>query len=130
MTSDIIICVDDERSILEGLNQQLNRAFGDSFLFEFAQSGEEALELIEELNKEGMRIAFLVTDQMMTGMNGNELIKKVETVSPQTKCILLTGYAESEIIEGLSNSNLLGCLPKPWESASLIALIQSGIGHS
>jgi YesN/AraC family two-component response regulator len=88
---EIIICVDDEKSILDGLQQQLSRAFGDRFILEFAQSGQEALDLVEELKGEGMSVPFLITDQMMPGMNGHEVIRKMAIVSPSTKCILLTG---------------------------------------
>lgn len=123
---EIIICVDDEKSILEGLQQQLSRAFGDQFILEFAQSGEEALELIEELRQEDMSVAFVITDQMMPGMNGNEIIKQIAKASPMTKCILLTGYTDTEVIDSLNASNLIGCLNKPWDRDELIETIRSG----
>ena len=122
---EIIICVDDEKSILEGLQQQLSRAFGDQFILEFAQSGEEALELIEELHHEDMSVAFVITDQMMSGMNGNELIKHIATASPMTKCILLTGYTDTKVIDNLKEANLVGCLNKPWDRDELIETIRS-----
>ena len=88
-TTELIICVDDEKTILDGLQQQLSRAFGDEFILEFAQSGQEVLDLVEELQHEGMKVAFLITDQMMPGMNGHEVIRKMAVISPLTKCILL-----------------------------------------
>ena len=41
-----IICVDDEKSILSGLEQQIHREFNGQFIVEFAQSGEEAIGII------------------------------------------------------------------------------------
>ena len=125
MHDQVIICVDDEKGILEGLNQQLNRTFSEKFILEFAQSGPEALELFSELKAEGLEIPFLITDQMMPGMKGSELILEVEKLSPNTKCILLTGYTAAEIIDNLPKSNLLGCLSKPWEGESLVDMIRS-----
>jgi YesN/AraC family two-component response regulator len=124
--NEFIICVDDEISILNGLNQQLSRAFGQRFMFEFAQSGEEAIELLQELLSDDVKIPVLITDQMMPGMSGSELIAAIATISPETKCILLSGYTESEILQNLPKTNLLGCLPKPWEGGVLIDLIRSG----
>jgi YesN/AraC family two-component response regulator len=122
---EIIICVDDEKSILDGLQQQLSRAFGDRYILEFAQSGQEALDLVEELKGEGMSVPFLITDQMMPGMNGHEVIQKMAVISPLTKCILLTGYTDTHIIENLKEYNLLACLNKPWEREELIETIKS-----
>jgi adenylate cyclase len=125
MIKKVIICVDDEKGILDGLVQQLSRNFSENFLLEFAQSGSEAIELIEELMFENFQISLLITDQMMPGMSGSELISVVQEISPNTKCILLTGYIQSEIIKDLPQQNLLGCMPKPWERDSLIELIRS-----
>lgn len=127
MTNDIIICVDDEISILNGLNQQLGRAFGELFMFEFAQSGTEALELLQELKLDGCNIPFIITDQMMPGMSGSELINQIATISPETKCILLTGYTDSEILENLPKKYLLGSVQKPWEGNTLIDLIKQSM---
>ena len=52
-----IICVDDEEGILTALKQQLSARFGDECQIEVAQSGQDALELIEELNREGEPLA-------------------------------------------------------------------------
>ena len=43
----VILCVDDEKIVLDSLKSQLKKEFGD-FDLEIAESGEEALEIIEE----------------------------------------------------------------------------------
>ena len=122
---EIILCVDDEKAILDGLQQQLSRAFGDQYILEFAQSGQEALELVEELQHEGMAVVYIITDQMMPGMNGHEVIQKMATISSLTKCILLTGYTDTQIIDNLNESNLIACLNKPWDRDELIDSIRT-----
>jgi CheY-like chemotaxis protein len=42
-----ILVVDDEPMVLEGLAEELQRNFGQDYQIEAAQSGEEALELID-----------------------------------------------------------------------------------
>ena len=49
MSKLVILCVDDEKSILDSLQIELEAALGDNYLIETAQSGQEALEVISEL---------------------------------------------------------------------------------
>lgn len=122
-----IICIDDERSILTALQQQIMRAFSDTYTLEFAESGEEAVEIIEDLVSNNIRIAAIITDEMMPGMKGHELIEYVAKISADTPCILLTGYAQSEVMTQISSSNMANCVSKPWDSNELIALIEKSI---
>ena len=57
-----ILVVDDEPMLLEGLAEELQRNFGQDYQIEAAQSGEEALELLEELQAEGIETAVVVSD--------------------------------------------------------------------
>lgn len=123
MSTKAIICVDDERSILVGLQQQINQEFGDTFLLEFAQNGDEALEIVESLQQENIDIPLLFTDQMMPGMRGHELINHMHSISPTTKCILLSGYADNDILNDLKNSGFVRIIHKPWEKTEIIGLV-------
>jgi DNA-binding NtrC family response regulator len=122
-----IICVDDEQSILMALQQQIMRAFSDDYILEFAESGEEAMEIMNAFISEGTNIAAVITDEMMPGMKGHELIEKIASLSPNTPCILLTGYAQSEVMNHITGSNLAHCVSKPWDSKELIELISTSI---
>lgn len=122
-----IICIDDERSILNALQQQMMREFEDTFILEFAESAEEALEIISDLQHQNIELALVVTDEMMPGMKGHELIAKISELSNNTPCILLTGYAESEIINSISSSNLAKCISKPWETVELVSTIHEAL---
>jgi len=44
-----ILCIDDERIVLESLRGQLWKHFGNGYQYEFAESAEEGYEIIEEL---------------------------------------------------------------------------------
>ena len=43
-----ILLVDDEPMVLEGLAEELQRNFGQDYQIEAAESGEEALEILQE----------------------------------------------------------------------------------
>ncbi|MFM7234188.1 MAG: response regulator [Flavobacteriales bacterium] len=115
-----IVCVDDEPSILRALQQQIMRTMEDSFQLEFAESGEEALEVIGEMRDRNIDLALLITDEMMPGMKGHTLIERILTQSSSTPCILLTGYAQSEIINQITATYPITCMSKPWDAEELI----------
>jgi YesN/AraC family two-component response regulator len=124
MSTKSILCVDDERSILVGLEHQIRQEFHDTFLLEFAESGAEALEVIDSFKDESIELTLLITDQMMPGMRGDELIKKVLSLSPQTKCILLSGYTDHETMNDLRQIPSIRVVYKPWEKTEIISLVK------
>lgn len=122
-----IICVDDERSILAALQQQMMREYANDYILEFAESGEEALELCEDFIARAIPIALVLTDEMMPGIKGHELIATLAEKSPNTTCILLTGYADSEVINSITAANLARCLAKPWDNHELFGTIDKAL---
>ena len=49
-----ILSVDDERIILDSIKIQIEKNFNNQYLFEYAESAEEALEVIDDLVAEGI----------------------------------------------------------------------------
>lgn len=128
MSKTAIVCVDDEVMVLSSLEIELRAAFGEAFLYEFAESGEEALELIEELRDEGVAIVAIVSDWLMPGMKGDELLIEVHNKFPEISSIMLTGQADSQAIEKAKQYAALShCLYKPWKSPELISAINSAL---
>ena len=128
MSKGFIICVDDERIILNGLQSQLGRHFGTDFSIEFAESGEEALDLINELIKLGNEIVVVVSDQLMPGIKGHQLLKEVHVKSPASYNILLTGQSDIEAVaDAVNHANLYRYITKPWEGNDLVMTIKEAI---
>ena len=77
-----ILCVDDEEGILSALRQQLGARFGDEVEIEVASSGNDALELMDELQREAARMTFYAweEDGRLTGVVGYEPIRDVTLV--------------------------------------------------
>lgn len=128
MSKPAIICVDDEPTVLESLKIELKRALGDTCLIETAESGEEALELFEELQTDQYEIALVFADQMMSGMQGDELLKQIHTLSPQTLNIMLTGHADLETLStAIRTAQLYRHIAKPWQSEDLQSIVLEAI---
>lgn len=62
MATKAIFCVDDEETILESLREQLKRSFGQRYIYEAANSAEEAMEVIDELLGDSMQVLIIVSD--------------------------------------------------------------------
>lgn len=121
-----IICVDDEEGILTALRQQLGARFGDECMIEVAQSAKDALELVEELNREGEPLAVMIADQIMPGMKGVELLEEVHKRSPGTTKILLTGQAGLDaVVAAINKAGLNRYIPKPWDEPDLRLTVES-----
>ena len=128
MNKAAILCVDDEKIILDSLKQQLKLNFGQRFLYETAESANEALEIIEELEEERIRLIVIVSDWLMPGMKGDEFLVQVHQRFPDVVTILLSGQADPASIErALVEANLHCFLCKPWREKDLITAINSGL---
>ena len=121
-----IICVDDEEGILTALRQQLGARFGDECMIEVAQSAKDALELVDDLNREGEQLAVMIADQIMPGMKGVELLEEVHKRSPGTTKILLTGQAGLDaVVAAINRAGLNRYIPKPWDEPDLRLTVEN-----
>lgn len=128
MYKPAILCVDDEKNVLDSLKAQLKSAFGNSYRYEVAEDASEALELIYELTEEKITIIIIVSDWLMPGMRGDDFLIQVHQQFPQTIKIMLTGQADETSIERTRQAaNLYRCLMKPWSERELVEAIESAL---
>lgn len=128
MPNCVILCVDDEQMVLKALEGQLMREFGEEYAVELAESGEEALELLDELSVDGYQTLVIVSDWLMPEMKGDEFLIQAHRKFPNVLKILLTGQADPAAIERSRNeANLYRQIDKPWDAADLIDAVRSGL---
>lgn len=128
MSNCVILCVDDEQMVLKSLEGQLMHEFGEEFAVELAESGEEALELMDELRADGYQTLVIVSDWLMPEMKGDEFLIQAHRKFPNVLKILLTGQADPAAIERSRNeANLYRQIDKPWDAADLIGAVRSGL---
>jgi signal transduction histidine kinase/FixJ family two-component response regulator len=120
MSKPVVICVDDEPTVLDSLKIELRRVLGDQCLIETAEGAAEALELLAELQQEHYEVAVVVADYIMPGVRGDELLKQVHVRSPATLTIMLSGQADVEAVgSAIHHAKLYRYLSKPWQAADL-----------
>jgi class 3 adenylate cyclase/FixJ family two-component response regulator len=128
MSQTAILCVDDERAILDSLRIELENFFGNQYLIEIAQSGEEALEVLIELLKDRYEVALVISDYIMPGIKGDELLKRIHLISPRTLKIMLTGQADLEAVANAINyAKLYRYIPKPWHVQDLTLTVKEAV---
>ena len=128
MTQPVIICVDDERTILDSLKIELKQAFSDQYLIETAEDGEEALELVEELLEEQYEIPLVISDYIMPNMKGDVLLKRIHALSFGTRKVMLTGQANIEAVaDAIKYAKLYRYIAKPWNIDDLILTASEAI---
>ena len=128
MNKPIILCVDDESIVLESLEIELAKALGNDYLIEIAESGEEALEVIEEFLEAQHEIALVISDHIMPSMKGDELLKRIHALSPKTLKIMLTGQADLQAVtNAINHAKLYRYIAKPWQSEDLKLTVTEAI---
>ncbi|MBW4522210.1 MAG: response regulator [Scytolyngbya sp. HA4215-MV1] len=128
VSNKAILCVDDERTVLLSLRDQIAKHFGDRYRYEIAESADEAWEVIEELDHHGVQILIIVSDWLMPGIRGDEFLIQIHQRFPHIVTVLLTGHADETAIERVRQSaNLHAYIAKPWSEKTLIDVIRSGL---
>jgi len=128
MSKPAILCVDDEKMILVSLKEELKRNFGDFYTIETVESGEEALELIDEFKQDAVELPIVIADQLMPGMKGDELLINVHQQLPKTLKILLTGQAGAEAVGNAVNyAKLYRYISKPWQETDLTLTVNEAL---
>ncbi len=130
MTKQVIICVDDEKTVLKSLKTELKDALGNTYRIEIAEGGEDALELVSELMEDGYEIPLIISDYVMPDMKGDELLRRVHQLSPKTLKVMLTGQATIEAVgNAIKNAKLYRYIGKPWQTEDLKLTVTEAV-HS
>jgi PAS domain S-box-containing protein len=128
MTKQVIICVDDEKTVLRSLKAELQEAVGNDYIIEIAEGGQEALELIEELLEDGDEVLLIISDHIMPDMKGDELLKQAHIILPKSIKIMLTGQADiGAIAKAINSANLYRYITKPWQAEDLKLTVREGL---
>ena len=115
-----IICVDDDTAILRSLEMEIKNIFGNSYIIELAENGNDAIEICNELLKAKIAVVLVISDYIMPDMKGNKFLQHIHQLSPKTVKILLTGQADLESIgKAMRHENLYRYIAKPWQVEEL-----------
>jgi len=130
MNKPNIICVDDQREVLNAIKRELD-VFSTEFNIVECESASEAEEVVNELNDENQTIALIICDHIMPGENGIEFLARINKDDRfmQTKRMLLTGLAsQQDTIKAINEAQIHYYLEKPWDSDELVTVVKKLIG--
>ncbi|MEI8313016.1 MAG: response regulator, partial [Verrucomicrobiota bacterium] len=128
MSKPVIVCVDDEKFVLDTLRTTLAQAFGEDYLIEIAEDGAEALEVVKELLANGQEVPVIISDYVMPQMRGDELLRHIQIISQKTLKIMLTGQANIEgVTNAVNEADLYRFISKPWNSGQLVQIVQKAV---
>jgi signal transduction histidine kinase/ActR/RegA family two-component response regulator len=108
-----ILVVDDDRLVLANTGAVLEDLGHEVSL---ALSGEDALAQLEK----GLEPDLIVTDQLMPGMTGLQLMTQVHRKWPDLPCLVVSGFAEMTVDE----AGQCPVLAKPFTQAQLARAIE------
>ena len=116
MAKPTILTVDDDLEVQRAISRDLRQQYGDRFRIVRANSGQSAIEALEQLKVRNETVALLLTDQRMPDMNGVEFIEQAAPMFPKAKRVLLTAYADTDAaIKAINTAKLDYYLLKPWD---------------
>jgi thioredoxin reductase (NADPH) len=119
MAKPTILAVDDDPGASRAIARDLTSRYGADYTVVRATSGAEALAQLDRLELQDRRVALVVTDQRMPGMTGIEMLEEVRRRSPDSKLLLLTAYADTDVaIKAINDIGLDYYLVKPWDPPS------------
>ncbi len=107
-----ILLVDDEPNVLRALRRVFHR---EHYEIVTAADGNQALALLAE-----REFQLIISDYMMPGLNGAELLKRAKNMRPDMIRIMLTGHADAGAVMGAVNEGAVyKFILKPWNDDDL-----------
>ena len=121
-----IICVDDEKIVLENLRLLLEQHWGDAYAVATASTGEAALTIAQELRKNQVLVTLVIAEQKLPGMKGDELLLALEALDSRIQKVMISGHATAaEVGNVVNRGRLFRYLPKPWNASELLQTVEN-----
>ena len=117
-----ILIVEDEDFVREAAAEIL-RSCG--YRVHAARNFTEAVELFHRYSDQ---LKLLLTDIVIPGRNGRELVNVLRGFSPQLKVLYISGYSENMITRQAALEANACYIPKPFSSHSLLKAIEIALG--
>ena len=113
-----IMVVDDDVSILDVLRQSLSM---EGYNCQVFTRGEDALEAMERMTPE-----VLLTDIVLPGMRGLDLVEKAKNIHPGITAIIMTGFVEDFSYDAAIRAGAADFIKKPFAAQELLVRIRHG----
>lgn len=121
MNKYLILCVDDEREVLDSVLHDLS-TLEEYFIIEAAESVDEAKEVLADAIADHVPLALILCDHIMPGETGIDFLieLKHQSETVRSRRVLLTGQAGlEETVQAVNNASLDYYISKPWDGNQL-----------
>ena len=121
-----IICVDDQQEVLDSVMRDL-RPLASYVRLEEASSVADCMQLIDQIDEDGDHVALVISDQVMPGETGTELLGKIaaDRRFAKTRKVLLTGQAtHADTINAINDGHIDNYIEKPWQPEKLLSVVK------
>lgn len=113
-----IIIIDDEPSIRNGIKNIIEKELEGVFIPALAKNAAEGFELIKQYNPD-----LIISDIVMPGLTGLELLKNLREEGYDTPVILISGYDEFAYAQQAIKLSVSAYILKPISKNELLATI-------
>lgn len=114
-----ILIVDDEPTLREALTVALTHSGYEVIP---CRTGEEGLDLFARENPD-----LVILDHWLPGINGDEVLRRIRNLSPETPVLVMTAQGSIELAVRLMKLGAFDFLVKPFELEQIEALVQKGL---
>ncbi|GCE47179.1 signal transduction histidine kinase [Thermosporothrix hazakensis] len=121
MNTPHILIVDDDVALLQALPQTLQLRLKDVQV-ETSDTADKALELIQKYDYDA-----IISDIKMPGMDGLELLSKIQELRPDTPTLLITGHGEYDLAIRALRGGAYDYILKPIDRDAFVAALQRAI---
>lgn len=118
---ETILLVEDDADLREYLADTLR---GLNYRVFAAANAEEALTIAR---RNRLRIDLLLTDIVMPGMNGRQLVRELKDLRPDTEILYMTGYSRNAIMHHGRLDRGVDVLQKPTSQTELAARVRAAL---
>jgi two-component system response regulator HydG len=119
MSAATVLVVDDDLANLESVSRIFQREGLDALT---ATNGKDALEFLRRPD-----VTVMVTDLMMPGMDGQELLKAARAMRPDVEVVLMTAYGTVETAVASMKEGAYDFITKPLKRHSLVKAVNKAL---
>jgi signal transduction histidine kinase len=117
----LILVVDDDSIVRNFISMLLNK-HGYSVIA--CESGKDALDKLQD-----NEVDAVLTDIVMPGVSGTEILEKIRNTTPDVPVILMTGYADLDTAVDAIKKGVFDFIVKPYKPEQLIHSLEKALKY-